>query len=73
MKTKKRRLLLPLAALLILAVLAGFYLAGPRLIPTGLFGFPYEVPAAKRTCRNQATFMAVPRSAAAPPVTVAVE
>ena len=44
MKTKKRRLLLPLTALLILAVLAAFYLAGPRLIPTGLFGFAYEVP-----------------------------
>ena len=52
MKTKKRRLLLPLTALLILAVLAAFYLAGPRLIPTGLFGFAYEVPAEEAQARE---------------------
>ena len=44
MKTKKRRLFLPLMTLSILAVLAVPYLAGPRLIPTGLFGFAYGVP-----------------------------
>ena len=39
MKTKKRRLFLPLTALLILAVAAAaIYLAGPRLIPSGWFG-----------------------------------
>ena len=52
MKTKKRRLLLPLTALLILAVLAAFYLAGPRLIPTSWFGFAYEVPAGEAQARE---------------------
>ena len=52
MKTKKRRLLLPLTALLILAVLAAFYLAGPRLIPTSWFGFAYEVPAGEGQARE---------------------
>ena len=41
MKTKKKWLFLPLTALLILAVLTAFYLAGPRLIPSGWFGFAY--------------------------------
>ena len=53
MKTKKRRLFLPLAALLILAVLAAFYLAGPRLIPSGWFGYAYEVPAEEAQARNR--------------------
>ena len=53
MKTKKRRLLLPLAALLILAVLAALYLAGPRLIPTDLFSFAYEVPAEEARSRRE--------------------
>ena len=44
MKTKKRRLFLPLMTLSILAVLAVAYLAGPRLIPTSWFSFAYEVP-----------------------------
>ena len=53
MKTKKRRLFLPLTALLILAVAAAIYLAGPRLIPSGWFGFAYEVPAEEAQARNQ--------------------
>ena len=52
MKTKKKWLFLPLTAVLIVAVLAGFYLAGPRLIPTGLFGFAYEVPAGEAQARQ---------------------
>ena len=52
MKTKKKWLFLPLTALLILAVLAAFYLAGPRLIPTSWFGFAYEVPAGEAQARE---------------------
>ena len=52
MKTKKRRLLLPLTALLILAVAAAAYLAGPRLIPSGWFGFAYEIPAGEAQARE---------------------
>ena len=52
MKTKKRRLLLPLAALLILAVVAAAYLAGPRLIPASWFGFAYEVPDGETQARE---------------------
>ena len=52
MKTKKKWLFLPLTALLILGVLAAAYLAGPRLIPTGLFGFAYEVPAGEAQARE---------------------
>ena len=52
MKTKKRRLLLPLTALLILAVAAAAYLAGPRLIPSGWFGFAYDVPAEEAQARQ---------------------
>ena len=52
MKTKKKWLFLPLTVLLILAVLAGFYLAGPRLIPPGCFGFAYEVPAGEAQARQ---------------------
>ena len=51
MKTKKKRLLLPLAALSILAVLAAIYWGGPRLIPSGWFGFAYEVPANEAQAR----------------------
>ena len=52
MKTKKKWLFLPLTALLILAVLTAFYLAGPRLIPSGWFGFAYEVPAGEAQARE---------------------
>ena len=52
MKTKKKWLFLPLTAVLILAVLAAFYLAGPRLIPTSWFGFAYEVPAGEAQARE---------------------
>ena len=53
MKTKKKWLFLPLTVLLILAVLAALYLAGPRLIPPGCFGFAYEVPAGEAEARNR--------------------
>lgn len=52
MKTKKKWLFLPLTALLILAVLAAGYLAGPRLIPSGWFGFAYEVPDGEAQARE---------------------
>ena len=52
MKTKKRRLFLPLTAVLILAVLAAAYLAGPRLIPASLFGFAYAVPDGEAQARE---------------------
>ena len=52
MKTKKRRLFLPLTAVLILAVVAALYLAGPRLIPASWFGFAYEVPAGEAEARE---------------------
>ena len=52
MKTKKKWLFLPLTALLILAVLTAFYLAGPRLIPSGWFGFAYAVPAEEAQARE---------------------
>ena len=51
MKTKKKWLFLPLAVLLILAVAASVYLAGPRLIPSNRFGFAYEVPAEEAQAR----------------------
>ena len=53
MKTKKKWLFLPLTAVLILAVLAAAYLAGPRLIPSGWFGFPYKVPNEEAKARNR--------------------
>ena len=52
MKTKKKWLFLPLTAVLILAVLAAAYLAGPRLIPASWFGFAYEVPAGEAQARE---------------------
>ena len=52
MKTKKKWLFLPLTAVLVLAVLAALYLAGPRLIPSGCFGFAYEVPAGEAQARE---------------------
>ena len=52
MKTKKKWLFLPLTAVLILAVLAALYLAGPRLIPASWFGFAYEVPAEEAQARE---------------------
>lgn len=52
MKTKKKWLFLPLTVLLILVVLAAAYLAGPRLIPPGCFGFAYEVPAGEAQARE---------------------
>ena len=52
MKTKKRRFFLPLTALLILVVLAAAYLVGPRLIPSGWFGFAYEVPDGEAQARE---------------------
>ena len=51
MKTKKKRLLLPLFVLSILAVLAAVNLAGPRMIPASRFGFAYEVPAEEAKAR----------------------
>lgn len=51
MKTKKKRLLLPLFVLSILAVLAAAYLVGPRMIPASRFGFAYEVPAEEANAR----------------------
>lgn len=51
MKTKKKRLLLPLFVLSILAVLAAAYLVGPRMIPASRFGFAYEVPAEEAKAR----------------------
>ena len=53
MKTKKKRLLLLLADLIIPAVLAGANLAGPRSIPPGRFGFAYEVPAEEAKARME--------------------
>ena len=53
MKTKKKRLLLPLFVLSILAVLAAIYWGGPRLIPSGWFGFAYEVPANEAQARME--------------------
>ena len=53
MKTKKRRLLLPLTALLILAVLTAGYWAGPRLIPHDWFGFAYDVPDGEAQARRK--------------------
>ena len=52
MKTKKKWLFLPMTAVLILAVLAAFYLAGPRLIPSSCFGFAYAVPAGEAQARE---------------------
>ena len=53
MKTKKKRLLLPLTLLSILAVLAAIYWGGPRLIPASRFGFAYEVPAEEANARME--------------------
>ena len=53
MKTKKKRLLLPLVAFIILAVLAAVNLAGPRMIPASQFGFAYEVPAEEANARME--------------------
>ena len=53
MKTKKKRLLLPLVAFIILAVLAAVNLAGPRMIPASQFGFAYEVPAEEAKARME--------------------
>ena len=53
MKTKKKRLLLPLFVLSILAVLAAANLAGPRMIPASRFGFAYEVPAEEANARME--------------------
>ena len=53
MKTKKKRLFLPLAILSILAVLAAIYWGGPRLIPASWFGFAYEVPAEEAKARME--------------------
>ena len=53
MKTKKKRLLLPLVAFIILAVLAAVNLAGPWMIPASQFGFAYEVPAEEAKARME--------------------
>ena len=53
MKTKKKRLFLPLFVLSILAVLAAIYWGGTRLIPSGWFGFAYEVPANEAQARME--------------------
>ena len=53
MKTKKKRLFLPLTLLSILAVLAAIYWGGPRLIPASRFGFAYEVPAEEANARME--------------------
>ena len=52
MNTKKKWIVLPLAAFGFLAVLAALYLAGPRLIPDSWFGFGAEVPAEEAQARE---------------------
>ena len=51
MKTKRKWLCRLLAALGILAALAGIYYLAPRLIPAERFGFAYEVSEAEATLR----------------------
>lgn len=51
MKTKLKWLWRLLAALGVLAVLAGVYFLAPRMIPAERFGFAYEVPAEEQALR----------------------
>lgn len=51
MKTKKKRLALPLALLGTLAALAAVYLFVPQRIPGGWFGFAYDLPAGEAQAR----------------------
>ena len=51
MKTKRKWLCRLVAALGILAVVAGIYFLAPRMIPAERFGFAYEVPEAEQALR----------------------